>query len=155
LGAKRGDLGAVILLTLIAALDKFNLPAILYGGISIRPTRSCFIAERKSVPLQRNPRIRRRQPATPGGEEVLRGARRNRCAFLARLPYEELLNTMPEWDIAAFPYPHTPMHRTKCSVRGVDYVSIGKAVVTAAIGQNIEYIVDRQSGILVPPQDET
>jgi glycosyltransferase involved in cell wall biosynthesis len=59
-----------------------------------------------------------------------------------------------ESDIAAFPYPDTPIYRAKCSARIVDYMSMGKAVITTAIGQNTEYIVDRQSGILVPPRDE-
>jgi len=33
-------------------------------------------------------------------------------------------------------------------------MSMGKAGITTAIGQNTKYIVDRRSGILVPPKDE-
>ena len=34
-------------------------------------------------------------------------------------------------------------------------MSLGKTDITTAVGQNTEYIVDGQSGILVPPQDES
>jgi glycosyltransferase involved in cell wall biosynthesis len=33
-------------------------------------------------------------------------------------------------------------------------MSLGKAILTTAVGQNEEYIVDGESGILAPPGDE-
>lgn len=74
--------------------------------------------------------------------------------FFPQLPYEQFLQLVAASDVAAFPYPDTPIYRAKCSARIVDYMSLGKAVVTTAIGQNTEYIVDGQSGVLVPPNDE-
>jgi glycosyltransferase involved in cell wall biosynthesis len=75
--------------------------------------------------------------------------------FFPRLPYEQFLRLIAASDVAAFPYPDTPVYRAKCSARIVDYMSMAKAIVTTAIGQNTDYIVDGESGVLVPPGDET
>jgi len=77
-----------------------------------------------------------------------------RVRFFPRLPYEEFVRLIAVSDIAAFPYPDNPIHRSKCSIRVTDYMSAGKAVLTSAVGQNKEYIVDGESGILAPPGDE-
>lgn len=74
--------------------------------------------------------------------------------FFPRLPYEQFLQLVAASDVAAFPFPDTPIYRAKCSARIVDYMSMGKAIVTTAIGQNSDYIVDGVSGILAPPGDE-
>ena len=54
-------------------------------------------------------------------------------------------------NVAAYPYDDTPVNRTKCSVKLLDLLSAGVPVVASKVGQNIEYIRHRQSGILVPP----
>ena len=36
------------------------------------------------------------------------------------------LSSVAAWDIAEFPYPHTPRHRTKCAVRVVKNMSMVK-----------------------------
>jgi Glycosyl transferases group 1 len=46
------------------------------------------------------------------------------------------------------------VHRAKCSARIVDYMAMGKPVLTSAVGQNSEYIVDGESGMLVNSADE-
>lgn len=74
--------------------------------------------------------------------------------FFSRLPYDEFVRLIAASDIAAFPYPDNPIYHAKCSARIIDYMSMGKAVVTTAVGQNFEYIVDGESGILAPPGDE-
>jgi glycosyltransferase involved in cell wall biosynthesis len=74
--------------------------------------------------------------------------------FFPRLPYEQFLQLVAASDVAAFPFPDTPIYRAKCSARIVDYMSMGKAIMTTAIGQNTDYIVDGVSGILAPPGDE-
>lgn len=74
--------------------------------------------------------------------------------FFPRLGYEEFLRVIWACDVAAFPYPDDPVHRSKCSARIIDYMAMGKAVLTSAVGQNCEYIVNSQNGILVPPNDE-
>ncbi len=70
--------------------------------------------------------------------------------YFPYLPYEQYLQLISASDIAAFPYPDDPIHRSKCSARITDYMRMGKPVITSAIGQNKEYIVDGESGMLVP-----
>ena len=50
--------------------------------------------------------------------------------FFPRLPYEQFLQLVAASDVAAFPFPDTPIYRAKCSARIVDYMSMGKAIVT-------------------------
>jgi glycosyltransferase involved in cell wall biosynthesis len=75
-------------------------------------------------------------------------------SFFPRLPYEQFVRLLATSDVAAFPYPDNPIHRSKCSVRVMDYMSAGKPVLTSAVGQNKDYIVDGESGILAPAGDE-
>jgi glycosyltransferase involved in cell wall biosynthesis len=72
-----------------------------------------------------------------------------------RLPYEQFLQVVGAADVAAFPYPDDALHRSKCSARVIDYMTMGKAIVTSAIGQNQEYLVDGESGMLAVPGDES
>jgi|SRR5579871_328307 len=74
--------------------------------------------------------------------------------FLPRLPYEKFIRAIWASDITAFPYPDNPVHRSKCSLRVIDYMAMGKPVITSAVGQNKEYIVDGESGILAAAEDE-
>ncbi|MGH9733889.1 MAG: glycosyltransferase family 4 protein [Candidatus Acidiferrales bacterium] len=73
-----------------------------------------------------------------------------RVRFFDRLPYERFLSLIAIADVAAYPYPDDAIHRAKCSARIIDYMAMGCAVVTTAIGQNSEYIEHGQRGILVP-----
>jgi glycosyltransferase involved in cell wall biosynthesis len=57
-------------------------------------------------------------------------------------------------DVAIFPYDDTQINRAKCSVRLTDLLMAGLPVVADAVGQNMEYILDGQSGLLVPPEDD-
>jgi glycosyltransferase involved in cell wall biosynthesis len=77
-----------------------------------------------------------------------------RALFLPRLPYESFIEAIWASDVTAFPYPDNPIHRSKCSLRVIDYMALGKPVITSAVGQNKEYIVDDESGILVPEENE-
>ncbi len=73
--------------------------------------------------------------------------------FFPRLPNEKFLQLVAASDIAAFPYPDTPIYQAKCSARIVDYMAMGKPVVTTTVGQNIDYLVDGESGVLTSPGD--
>jgi glycosyltransferase involved in cell wall biosynthesis len=77
-----------------------------------------------------------------------------RVFFFPQLPYDEFLLLVRACDVAAFPYPDDAIHRAKCSARIVDYMAMGTPVVTSAVGQNCEYIVDGESGMLARPGDE-
>jgi glycosyltransferase involved in cell wall biosynthesis len=78
----------------------------------------------------------------------------SRVLFLPQLPYEQFLRWVWAADIAAFPYSNDALHRAKCSARIVDYMAMGKPVLTSAVGQNHEYIVNGESGVLARPGDE-
>ena len=71
-----------------------------------------------------------------------------------RLSYRDFLRVVWACDFAAFPFSDDPVHWAKCSARIIDYMAMGKAVLTSAVGQNLEYIVNRESGVLVAPGDE-
>jgi glycosyltransferase involved in cell wall biosynthesis len=75
--------------------------------------------------------------------------------FFPRLPYEEFVRLIAVSDVTAFPYPDNPIHRSKCSTRIIDYMCAGKPVLTSAVGQNTDYITNGETGILVPPGDES
>lgn len=74
--------------------------------------------------------------------------------FFPRLPYDQFIRLVKAANITAFPYPDNALHRAKCSTRVIDYMALAKPVITTAVGQNLEYIVDGESGILAPPGDE-
>ncbi len=74
--------------------------------------------------------------------------------FLPRLPYSDFLRVVWASDVAVYPYHDDGLHRSKCSARIIDYMIMGKPVITSAVGQNREYIVNGESGILVPPGDD-
>jgi glycosyltransferase involved in cell wall biosynthesis len=57
-------------------------------------------------------------------------------------------------DLAIFPFDDTLINRTKCSVKLIDLLAAGLAVVADAVGQNTEYILDGESGLTVPPEDD-
>jgi len=56
-------------------------------------------------------------------------------------------------DLALYPYDDTLLNRTKCSAKLIDLMAAGVPVIADAVGQNVEYIVSGQSGVLVPPGD--
>lgn len=77
-----------------------------------------------------------------------------RLVQFPRLNYRDFLRVVRACDVAGFPYSADAVHHAKCSARIVDYMAMGKAVLTSAVGENLEYIVDGESGILVAPGDE-
>ena len=86
--------------------------------------------------------------------EHLPGEAGARVRFVPQLPYEGFLRPVWASDVAAFPYPDDPVHRAKCSARITDYMAMERPVLTSAVGQNMEYIVDGESGLLAAPGDE-
>ena len=56
-------------------------------------------------------------------------------------------------DIAIYPYRDTLINRAKCSIKILEYMAMGKAIVTTRVGQNLEYLEHGQSGILAAPGD--
>jgi glycosyltransferase involved in cell wall biosynthesis len=56
-------------------------------------------------------------------------------------------------DVAIFPFDDTLINQTKCSAKLTDLLAAGLPVVADAVGQNTQYIVDGESGLLMPPGD--
>lgn len=54
-------------------------------------------------------------------------------------------------DAAIYPYRDSLINRAKCSIKILEYMAMGKAIVTHRVGQNVEYLQHEQSGILVEP----
>jgi glycosyltransferase involved in cell wall biosynthesis len=78
----------------------------------------------------------------------------NYAAFTGWIESDRLPGYFAAADVAIFPYDDTPINRTKCSVKLTDLLAAGLPVVADAVGQNAEYIVDGESGLLVKPEDD-
>jgi glycosyltransferase involved in cell wall biosynthesis len=73
--------------------------------------------------------------------------------FFGLVPYDSYLNLLAASDVAAFPYPDSPIYRAKCSVRIIEFLAMGTPVITTAVGQNSEYIEDGVNGRLAMAGD--
>ncbi|NLG49883.1 MAG: glycosyltransferase family 4 protein [Chloroflexi bacterium] len=69
------------------------------------------------------------------------------------VPMSELPAHFAAADVAIYPFDDTLVNRTKCAVKLVDLLAAGMPVVADAVGQNAEYIVHRETGLLVPSGD--
>jgi glycosyltransferase involved in cell wall biosynthesis len=74
--------------------------------------------------------------------------------YLGHLPYAEYARLVAVCDVATYPYPDNAVYRAKCSARIIDYMAFGKSILTTAVGQNKEYLVDGESGLLTASGDE-
>lgn len=77
-----------------------------------------------------------------------------KVTFAGWVAYEQLADYFAAADVALFPFDDTPVNRTKCSVKLVELLAAGVPVVADAVGQNREYILDGESGLLVQPEDD-
>jgi glycosyltransferase involved in cell wall biosynthesis len=68
---------------------------------------------------------------------------------LGWLDYTQYLRYVAASDLVYYPYPDTPVFQAKCSGKMIEYMCLGKAVVTNAVGQNPEYLENGVSGILL------
>lgn len=56
-------------------------------------------------------------------------------------------------DVALHPYRDTLVNRAKCAGKVIEYMAMGRAVVTGRVGMSREYIVHGESGLLTTPGD--
>ena len=68
---------------------------------------------------------------------------------------ERLVDYFSLADVALYPMDDTLINRTKCAVKLVDLLWAGVPVVADAVGQNREYIVHGETGVLVDAGDAT
>jgi glycosyltransferase involved in cell wall biosynthesis len=76
------------------------------------------------------------------------------AVFTGWVDAEHLSGYFAACDVAIFPFDDTLINRTKCSAKLTDLLAAGVPVVADAVGQNSEYIVDGESGLLVAPGDD-
>lgn len=69
------------------------------------------------------------------------------------VPFEELPHYFAAADVALYPFDDTLVNRAKCSVKLVELLAAGVPVVADAVGQNVEYIVHNETGLLTPSGD--
>lgn len=72
---------------------------------------------------------------------------------LGQLPLETYRRVLHASDVACFPFPNHPVYGAKCSARILDFMSLGKAILTSAVGQNLEYLAHGESAMLAPAGD--
>lgn len=66
------------------------------------------------------------------------------------VPEEQLPDYFAAADVAVYPFDDTLVNRAKCAVKLIDLLVAGVPVVAEDVGQNIEYIRHRETGLLVP-----
>ncbi len=69
------------------------------------------------------------------------------------VPQEHLPDYFAAADIALYPMDDTLVNRTKCAVKLLDLLIAGVPVVADAVGQNAEYVLHNETGLLVPSGD--
>jgi glycosyltransferase involved in cell wall biosynthesis len=140
-----------------AAFGLPDAPIIFYNG-HFDPEEDAMFFCRAAVPVARRTGSTLifvgDGPELPKLKEFFAAGEKVDVRFFPRLPYEQFVHLISVSDVTAFPYPDNPIHRSKCSIRVTDYMSAGKPVITSAVGQNRDYIVHEESGILTPPGDE-
>ncbi len=77
----------------------------------------------------------------------------HRVLFVGAVPQEEVPVWLAAADVALNPYRDTLVNRAKCAGKLIDYMAAGRAIVAARLGQNLEYLEDGVSGVLVAPGD--
>lgn len=77
----------------------------------------------------------------------------SRLVHAGWVPEERLGDYFAAADVAVYPFDDTLVNRAKCAVKLVDLLAAGVPVVAEAVGQNVEYIRHRETGLLVPSGD--
>ncbi len=73
--------------------------------------------------------------------------------FAGWIDHQDIPAYLAAADVAIYPYRDTLINRAKCSIKILEYMAMGKAIVTSRVGQNLEYIEHERSGILAEPGD--
>lgn len=86
-------------------------------------------------------------------EQVHRLGLDERVIFTGWVDQTEVPAYLAAADVAIYPYRDTLINRAKCAGKVIEYMAMGKAVVTGRVGMNLEYIVHGESGLLTKPGD--
>jgi glycosyltransferase involved in cell wall biosynthesis len=71
--------------------------------------------------------------------------------FTGWIDHEQVPAYLAAADVAVYPYRDTLINRAKCSIKILEYMAMGKAIVTHRVGQNVEYLEHNSSGFLAAP----
>jgi glycosyltransferase involved in cell wall biosynthesis len=71
--------------------------------------------------------------------------------FTGWIDHSEVPAYLAAANAAIYPYRDTLINRAKCSIKILEYMAMGKAIVTHRVGQNLEYLEHEKSGILIEP----
>jgi len=88
-----------------------------------------------------------RRPARSAGSSPVAWVA-DRVLFPGWIPREQVPLYVAAADISVNPYRDTLINRSKCAVKGVIAMAMGKAIVSTRVGQNLEYIENGHSGLL-------
>jgi glycosyltransferase involved in cell wall biosynthesis len=75
--------------------------------------------------------------------------------FAGWVDHQEVPAYLAAADVALYPYRDSLVNRAKCSIKILEYMAMGKAIVTHRVGQNVEYLENGRSGILAEPGSVT
>jgi len=78
---------------------------------------------------------------------------RDAVRFVGWLDHRHVPAYLAAADIAIYPYRDSLINRAKCSIKILEYMAMGKAIVTNRVGQNAEYLEHQRSGYLADPGD--
>jgi glycosyltransferase involved in cell wall biosynthesis len=73
--------------------------------------------------------------------------------FTGWVDHAEIPGYLAAADVAIYPYRDSLVNRAKCSIKILEYMTAGKAIVTHRVGQNTEYLENGRSAILADPGD--
>ncbi|MFN2291467.1 MAG: glycosyltransferase family 4 protein [Anaerolineae bacterium] len=76
-----------------------------------------------------------------------------RVVFPGWVEHDQAHRYVAAADVIVNPYRDTLINRAKCAGKVVSAMALGKPVITSRIGENLEYIEDGRSGLLVEPGD--
>jgi len=74
--------------------------------------------------------------------------------FTGWIDHKQVPTYLAAADVAFYPYRDSLINRAKCSIKILEYMAMGKAIVTHRVGQNVEYLEHGKSGILAEPGND-
>ena len=139
-------------------LEVGNAPLIMYvGNITLGDDLDLALLAMKQV-LERIPEAKLVVVGAGDGLAHLRSLATDMdlyeaVTFTGWIDHQDIPAYLAAADVAIYPYRDTLVNRAKCSIKILEYMAMGKAIVTSRVGQNIEYIENGESGILAEPGD--
>ncbi len=78
----------------------------------------------------------------------------NKIILTGQVDLDELPAILRAGDVAIYPFDDNLINRARCSAKFLDLLMAGIPVVTEAVGELSNYLINGQGGLIVPPGDE-